>query len=200
MPVRARLRYLLTPADGQRRTRCARFVPCPCAGKTGKPRAERCPAGHEESSGKRPALRSSFGASSGCSLLAVGKFESVLRANFGHSVCHACDTPRRMRVGIKRGLTERDYDPFSPVSRGEGWDEGSGLGRPLSPTLSPLRGARGRTAWASAGRPPMTPSPRSAGAKVGMRGPAWHGPSPQPSPRFAGRGGGVRGLPLAGRL
>jgi hypothetical protein len=46
----------------------------------------------------------------------------------------------------------------------------------------------------------MTPSPRSAGEKVGMRGPAWHGPSPQPSPRFAGRGGGMRGLPLAGRL
>ena len=46
----------------------------------------------------------------------------------------------------------------------------------------------------------VTPSPRSAGEKVGVRGPAKHGPSPQPSPRFAGRGGGMLGLPLAGRL
>ena len=46
----------------------------------------------------------------------------------------------------------------------------------------------------------VTPSPRSAGEKVGMRGPAKHGPSPQPSPRFAGRGGGMLGLPLVGRL
>jgi hypothetical protein len=31
----------------------------------------------------------------------------------------------------------------------------------------------------------VTPSPRSAGEKVGMRGPAKRGPCPQPSPRFA---------------
>ena len=52
---------LLTPADGRHRTRCARFVPCPLRWEDGKPRAGRCPAGHEESSGKQPIKRLPFG-------------------------------------------------------------------------------------------------------------------------------------------
>jgi hypothetical protein len=60
--------------------------------------------------------------------------------------------------------------------------------------LPPIGVKRGLTEKA------VTPSPRYAGEKVGMRGRAQHGPSPQPSPRFAGRGGRMLGLPLGGRL
>ena len=62
-----------------------------------------------------------------------------------------------------------------------------------APLPNPLPASRGEGAeWLR--RQSVTPSPRSAGEKVGMRGSAQCGPSPQPSPRFAGRGGRMGAL------